>query len=122
MLMLSRILITFVSLITLIGSNIADWNSTPPRNCGKGRRRSENPRASCPSRRARDTGAAALPACRRVGQLRRSLERELDLAVEARNTERFARNFAGDLDVLVPRVYMDDQLDECARAHRGHPR
>src|SRR6516164_2771789 len=27
-----------------------------------------------------------------VGQLRRSLERELDLAVEARNTERFARN------------------------------
>ena len=107
MLMLSRILITFVSLITLIGSNIADWNSTPPRNCGKGRRRSENPRASCPSRRARDTGAAALPACRRVGQLRRSLERELDLAVEARNTERFARNFAGDLDVLVPRVYWE---------------
>jgi ubiquinone biosynthesis protein len=40
-----------------------------------------------------------------VGQLRRSLERELDLAVEARNTERFARNFAGDLDVLVPSVY-----------------
>src|SRR5271166_7141556 len=32
-----------------------------------------------------------------VGQLRRSLERELDLAVEARNTERFASNFAGDL-------------------------
>lgn len=28
MLMLSRILITFVSLTTLIGSNIADWNST----------------------------------------------------------------------------------------------
>ena len=42
-----------------------------------------------------------------VGQLRRSLERELDLAVEARNTERFARNFAGDLDVLVPRVYWE---------------
>jgi ubiquinone biosynthesis protein len=40
-----------------------------------------------------------------VGQLRRSLERELDLAVEARNTERFARNFADDLDVLVPTVY-----------------
>src|SRR5262249_58230238 len=31
-----------------------------------------------------------------VGQLRRSLDRELDLAAEARNTERFARNFAGD--------------------------
>src|SRR5258708_18852778 len=28
-----------------------------------------------------------------VRQLRRSLERELDLAVEARNTERFAHNF-----------------------------
>jgi ubiquinone biosynthesis protein len=42
-----------------------------------------------------------------VGQLRASLERELDLAVEARNTERFARNFADDLDVLVPRVYWE---------------
>jgi ubiquinone biosynthesis protein len=42
-----------------------------------------------------------------VGQLRASLERELDLAVEARNTDRFARNFAGDLDILVPRVYWE---------------
>ena len=42
-----------------------------------------------------------------VGQLRGSLERELDLAVEARNTERFARNFAGNLDILVPRVYWE---------------
>jgi ubiquinone biosynthesis protein len=42
-----------------------------------------------------------------VGQLRASLERELDLAVEARNTERFARNFADDLDILVPRVYWE---------------
>src|SRR5262249_1946017 len=42
-----------------------------------------------------------------VGQLRRSLERELDLAVEARNTERFARNFADDVDVLVPAVYWE---------------
>jgi ubiquinone biosynthesis protein len=42
-----------------------------------------------------------------VGQLRGSLERELDLAVEARNTERFARNFAEDLDILVPRVYSE---------------
>ena len=42
-----------------------------------------------------------------VGQLRGSLERELDLAVEARNTERFARNFADDLDILVPRVYFE---------------
>jgi len=42
-----------------------------------------------------------------VGQLRGSLERELDLAVEARNTERFARIFADDLDILVPRVYWE---------------
>ena len=42
-----------------------------------------------------------------VGQLRGSLERELDLTVEARNTERFARNFADDLDILVPRVYFE---------------
>jgi ubiquinone biosynthesis protein len=42
-----------------------------------------------------------------VGQLRGSLERELDLAEEARNTERFARNFADDLDILVPRVYWE---------------
>jgi ubiquinone biosynthesis protein len=42
-----------------------------------------------------------------VDQLRRSLERELDLAVEARNTERFARSFADDLDILVPRVYWE---------------
>jgi ubiquinone biosynthesis protein len=42
-----------------------------------------------------------------VGQLRGSLEREIDLAVEARNTERFARSFADDLDILVPRVYWE---------------
>jgi len=42
-----------------------------------------------------------------VGQLRRSLERELDLAIEGRNTDRFASNFAGDLNVLVPRVYWE---------------
>jgi ubiquinone biosynthesis protein len=42
-----------------------------------------------------------------VSQLRASLERELDLAVEARNTDRFARNFADDLDILVPRVYWE---------------
>jgi ubiquinone biosynthesis protein len=40
-----------------------------------------------------------------VDQLRRSLGRELDLAIEARNTERFARNFADDPDILVPQVY-----------------
>ena len=40
-----------------------------------------------------------------VAQFRRSLKRELDLAAEARNTERFARNFADDPDILVPQVY-----------------
>ena len=42
-----------------------------------------------------------------VGQLRSSLERELDLAVVGQNTERFARNFADDLNILVPRVYWE---------------
>jgi ubiquinone biosynthesis protein len=42
-----------------------------------------------------------------VGQLRASLERELDLATEARNMERFARNFADDVNILVPRVYSE---------------
>jgi len=42
-----------------------------------------------------------------VAQFRRSLGRELDLAVEARNVERFARNFAGDPHILVPKVYWD---------------
>jgi ubiquinone biosynthesis protein len=40
-------------------------------------------------------------------QFSRSLERELNLAVEARNIDRFAKNFAGDPEVLVPRVYWE---------------
>jgi ubiquinone biosynthesis protein len=40
-----------------------------------------------------------------VSEFRRSLERELDLALEARNIERFARNFAGDPNVLIPKLY-----------------
>ena len=42
-----------------------------------------------------------------LAQFRRSLDRELDLAVEARNIERFARNFANDPNILVPRVYWE---------------
>jgi len=42
-----------------------------------------------------------------VAQFRRSLERELDLAVEARNVDRFARNFADDPHILIPKVYWD---------------
>ncbi|HQT01088.1 MAG: ubiquinone biosynthesis protein UbiB [Hydrogenophilales bacterium 16-64-46] len=39
-----------------------------------------------------------------VAQFRRSLYRELDLAKEARNIEQFARHFADDPDVTIPRV------------------
>ena len=42
-----------------------------------------------------------------VAQFRRSLERELDLAVEARHVDRFARNFAGDPHIFIPKVYWD---------------
>jgi len=40
-----------------------------------------------------------------VSQFRRSLNRELDLAKEARNIDQFARNFADDPLVKIPRVY-----------------
>ncbi len=40
-----------------------------------------------------------------AAQFARSLERELDLALEARHIERFARNFADDPYVIVPKVY-----------------
>ncbi len=40
-----------------------------------------------------------------VAQFARSMQREMDLAVEARSIERFARNFADDVDVLVPAIY-----------------
>jgi ubiquinone biosynthesis protein len=40
-----------------------------------------------------------------AGEFSRSLERELDLAMEARNIERFAKNFQGDPFIVIPRVY-----------------
>ncbi len=40
-----------------------------------------------------------------VEEFRRSLGRELDLAAEARNIERFGRNFRDDPYILIPRVY-----------------
>jgi ubiquinone biosynthesis protein len=40
-----------------------------------------------------------------VAEFRRSLMRELDLAAEARNVERFARNFRGDPHVIIPRIF-----------------
>lgn len=42
-----------------------------------------------------------------VAEFTRSLRRELDLALEARNIERFAQHFAGDDTVLIPRVYWE---------------
>ena len=42
-----------------------------------------------------------------VGQLRRSLMRELDLVMEARNLELFGQRFANDASVHIPRVYWD---------------
>jgi ubiquinone biosynthesis protein len=42
-----------------------------------------------------------------VSQFRRSLNRELDLAKEARNIDQFARNFADDPLVKIPKVYWE---------------
>ena len=42
-----------------------------------------------------------------AGQFARSLERELDLASEARNVERLAKHFAGDPFVVIPKVYRE---------------
>jgi ubiquinone biosynthesis protein len=40
-------------------------------------------------------------------QISRSLEREMDLAMEARNIERFHADFAGDPYVVIPRVFLE---------------
>jgi ubiquinone biosynthesis protein len=42
-----------------------------------------------------------------AGQFARSLERELDLAVEARNMERIAKSFEGDPYIVIPKVYKE---------------
>ncbi len=42
-----------------------------------------------------------------AAQFVRSMERELDLSVEARNMERFAKNFARHPYVVIPRVYWE---------------
>jgi len=42
-----------------------------------------------------------------AAQFARSLRRELDFTFEARNTERFARNFEGDPCIVIPRVYRE---------------
>jgi len=44
---------------------------------------------------------------RMVAEFGRSIQRELDLSMEARAQQRFAENFAGDPDVVIPRIYWD---------------
>jgi len=46
-----------------------------------------------------------------AAQFRRSLEREIDFATETRNVERFAKNFAGDPHVIIPKVYPEYTSD-----------
>jgi ubiquinone biosynthesis protein len=40
-----------------------------------------------------------------AAQFAKSLERELDFTTEARNIERFAKNFAHDPHIVIPRIY-----------------
>lgn len=42
-----------------------------------------------------------------VAQFGKSLAREMDLAVEARSQERFARNFAGENNIVIPKIYWE---------------
>ncbi len=42
-----------------------------------------------------------------AAQFSHSLERELDFTTEARNMERFAKNFAGDPYIAIPKVYRE---------------
>lgn len=44
---------------------------------------------------------------RMAGEFRRSLRRELDLVKEARNMDQFARNFADDETVSIPKVFWE---------------
>ncbi len=54
---------------------------------------------------------AEMPEARRyrpteiVAEFARSLERELDFAMEARNVERIAKNFEGDPFIVIPRIF-----------------
>src|SRR5688572_328350 len=44
-------------------------------------------------------------------QFAKSLEREADFVTETRNIERFAKNFAGDPNVVIPRIYPEYTSD-----------
>lgn len=45
--------------------------------------------------------------CQIVAQFRKSLRRELDLALEAHNIDRFAQNFMDDPTIVIPKVYWE---------------
>lgn len=42
-----------------------------------------------------------------VAHFRRSIERELDFTIEASNVERFAKHYAGEPFIVIPRIYPD---------------
>src|SRR5688572_12443791 len=46
-----------------------------------------------------------------AAQFAKSLERESDFATETRNIERFAKNFAGDPHIVIPRIYPEYTSD-----------
>ncbi|HEX6154794.1 MAG TPA: AarF/UbiB family protein [Burkholderiales bacterium] len=46
-----------------------------------------------------------------AAQFARTLEREADFVTETRNIERFAKNFAGDPNVIIPRIYPEYTSD-----------
>jgi ubiquinone biosynthesis protein len=62
-------------------------------------------------RRVSELIEAEIPEARRyrpaeiAAQFARSLEREADFATETRNIERFAKNFAGDPHIVIPRIF-----------------
>ena len=46
-----------------------------------------------------------------AAQFARTLEREADFVTETRNIERFAKNFAGDPNIVIPRIYPEYTSD-----------
>jgi ubiquinone biosynthesis protein len=46
-----------------------------------------------------------------AAQFARTLEREADFVTETRNIQRFQKNFAGDPNVVIPRIYPEYTSD-----------
>jgi ubiquinone biosynthesis protein len=68
-------------------------------------------------RRVSDLIESEIPEARRyrpaeiAEQFARSLEREADFVTETHNIERFAKNFAGDPNIVIPRIYPEFTSD-----------